>query len=89
MSQENIIWSTTVYQETVQWSNDACLAVEAYRNDDAVFARRNTITGEELVAGIRKAILPVFKRDFNREPTAVECSYGLIAARRHKNQSFS
>jgi hypothetical protein len=79
---ENVMWTQTVYGETVHWSNEACLAVEAYRNRDDVFARRCTISGEELVAGIRNAITPIFERDYNREPTDVECSYGLVASRR-------
>lgn len=79
---ENVMWTQTVYGETVHWSNEACLAVESYRNRDDVFARRCEITGEELVAGIRAAITPIFERDYNRAPTDVECSYGLVAARR-------
>lgn len=79
---ENVMWTQTVYGETVHWSNDACSAVEAYRNRDDIFARRTEISGEELVAGIREVITPIFQRDYLREPTGVECSYGLVAARR-------
>lgn len=79
---ENVMWTQTVYGEIVQWSNEACIAVEKYRNRDDIFARRCEITGEELVAGIREVITPIFQRDYRRNPTDVECSYGLIAARR-------
>lgn len=79
---ENVMWTQTVYGETVHWSNEACLAVESYRNRDDIFARRCEITGDELVSGIRAAITPIFERDYNRAPTDVECSYGLVAVRR-------
>lgn len=85
MSKPNFMWTALVYQEIVHWSNDACNAVAAYRERADIFERRTTITGEELVAGIRNAITPIFNRDYNREPTDVECSYGLVAARRCPN----
>lgn len=82
MSKENFMWTALVYQQIVHWSNDACNAVAAYRDRPDVFARRTTISGEELVEGIRSAITPIFNRDYGREPTEVECSYGLVASRR-------
>lgn len=82
MSKENFMWTALVYQQIVHWSNDACNAVAAYREQPDIFARRTTISGEELVEGIRLAITPIFKRDYDREPTEVECSYGLVASRR-------
>ena len=88
MPEKNVMWETTVYQERVQWNNDACLAVEKYRNTSSVFERRATISGDELVAGIRCAILPIFIRDYGREPTDTECSYGLVASRRYETSVF-
>jgi hypothetical protein len=82
MVNRNVMWTALVYQEIVHWSNDACNAVASYRERPDIFERRTTITGEELVAGIRAAITPIFLRDYNREPTAVECSYGLVASKR-------
>lgn len=82
MVKSNFHWTSIVYQEMVQWSNDACNAVASYRENPDVFARRCTISGEELVEGIRAAITPIFKRDYGREPTSAECSYGLIASKR-------
>lgn len=82
---KNVKWVQTVYGESVSWSNDACLAVEAFRNRPDIFARRTSITGDELVAGIREAISPIFLRDYNRLPTDTECSYGLVASRRHES----